>query len=293
MEKRTFRISESLNSHPLQRFVAVTGIPRGGTTLLGSLISRLNNSYCLSEPMAIEEQLHLSSTPVDFLERTRRYFQKQHRFILETGKSVNRIRKDGLPVTNYFRRLGDNSLEHDYIEAEEVVDISGEDFTLAIKHNAQFLSILPLLCSARDISVIGIIRHPIPTIMSWRSLDLPVSYGRLPSGEKFWPELHRIACSDCELLMKQVMIYELIASRLLKYRNQIHLLCYESLVKDPKQIGSLLHQEFRCPDILVNSNRNQEYNWEEVREIRTLLKCHAPNTISLYSLHDIDSPASF
>lgn len=293
MEERAIDISETIDPRTIQRSIAVTGIPRGGTTLLGSLINSLENAYCLSEPMAVEEQLHLSATPQEFLDRTRTFFETQRKLILATGKAVNRISKDGRPVTNYFRRVGNKSMMHEYVEAEESVAVRDEKFILAVKHNAHFLSIMPILCNAQDISVIGIIRHPIPTILSWRSLNLPISNGRLPSGEKFWPELHEIASSDRDILLKQVMIYELIITRLLAHRQRIYLLCYESLVNDPRQLCSLLNQQFRDNGSFQSRNRSKEYNWGEVQEIRDVLKSHAPNTLKLYSMDDLDQPAVF
>lgn len=293
MEEGTVNISETIGRRALQRSIAVTGIPRGGTTLLGSLINGLENSYCISEPMAIEEQLHLSVTPEDFLGRTRVFFEEQRRGILATGKAVNRIGIDGRPITNYFRRDSCKSIVHEYVEAEEAVIVQNDKFLLAVKHNAHFLSILPLLCNAPDISVIGIIRHPVPTILSWRSLDLPISYGRLPSGEKFWPELHEIASSDSDILLKQVMIYELIAERLLAFKEHIHLLCYESLVNDPGQLSTLLNQQFKASVTFQSRNRSKEYNWGEIREISAVLQSHAPNALRLYSMDDLDCPAAF
>lgn len=293
MEERTSDFSETIGRLPMQRSIAVTGMPRGGTTLLGSLINSLKNAYCISEPMAVEQQLHLSSSPKDFLERTRSFFNEQRTDILTTGKAVNRIGIDGRQITNYFRRTDNNLIVNEYIEAEESVTVRDTNFTLAVKHNAHFLSILPLLCSASDISVIGIIRHPIPTILSWRSLDLPISHGRLPSGEKFWPELLDVASSDRDILLKQVMIYELIATRLLAYRERIHLLCYESLVHDPGQLCTLLQQQFRESATFESRNRSKDYNWEEIREISAVLGSHAPNALKLYSMDDLDSPAVF
>jgi hypothetical protein len=141
--------------------------------------------------------------------------------------------------------------------------------------------------------VIGILRHPIPTILSWRSLDIPISYGRLPSGEKFWPELLELSASNCDILLKQVMIYELITTRMLAFRKQIHLLCYESLVKDPGQLSTLLNQQFTESTTFQSRNQSKEYNWEEVREIVAVLESHAPNTLRLYSMDHLDSPAAF
>jgi len=291
MEERVDNISETLGRRTLQRSIVVTGIPRGGTTLLGSLISSLENSYCISEPMAVEEQLQLSTTPEEFLGRTRAFFADQRTRIMTTGNAVNRIAKDGRPLTNYFRRIGNKAMVNDFVEAQEPVVVRDDNFTLAVKHNAHFLSILSHLCNAPDISVIGILRHPIPTILSWRSLNLPISKGRLPSGEKFWPELFKVASSEQDVLVKQVMIYELIATRLLAFRERLHLLSYESLVNDPGQLNILLNQKYIESATFQSSNRNKEYNWKEVQNVRAVLDSHAPNTLRLYSMDDLDSPA--
>lgn len=291
MEERIDDISEPLGRRTLQKSIVVTGIPRGGTTLLGSLISSLENSYCISEPMAVEEQLKISTTPEEFLEYIRAYFAEQRLHILTTGTAVNRIAKDGRPITNYFRRIGNSAMVNEYVEAQESVIVRDENFFLALKHNAHFLSILPNLCNALDISVLGILRHPIPTILSWRSLNLPISKGRLPNGEKFWPELFEVACSNQDVLVKQVLIYELIATRLLAFREHLHLLFYESLVNDPGQLNIILNQKYIESSVVKNSNRNNEYNWKEVDKISDVLKSHAPNTLKIYSLEDLDSPA--
>ncbi len=290
MEERAHNISKPIDSSAIHKSIAVTGMPRGGTTLLGCMINSLENSYCISEPMAIEEQLHQSVSPAELLEKVRSYFKELRGRILTTGRALNRVGKDGRPVTNYFKRIGDKAIELDYHETEEAVSVRDENFFLAVKHNAHFLSILPFLCSAPDISVIGILRHPIPTILSWRSLELPISRGRLPSGEKFWLELSEIVQSDRDLLLKQVMIYELIAARLMVFRKQIHLFYYESLVRNPGQLCILLNQRFKDSVAFESWNKNKDYNWGDVRVIKALLKSHAPNALKFYpDLDDVDT----
>ncbi len=274
----------------MNRSLIVTGMPRGGTTLLGSMINRLENAYCLSEPMAIEDHLQQSASADEFLRRTRFYFSEQRERIITTGRCLNRVDKDGKPVTNYFKRTEEKSVEHIFQEVEEVVCVRDENFLLAVKHNAHFLSILPLISSASDFSVLAILRHPIPTILSWRSLNLPISRGRLPSGEKFWPELSELAQSDRDLLLKQVLIYELLASRLVEFRRHIHLLCYESLVLNPEQLCLLLGQRFKDAGSFESRNKNKEYNWDEVQKIKALLKTWAPVTLRFYpDLDDLES----
>ncbi|MCB2184113.1 MAG: sulfotransferase [Desulfobulbaceae bacterium] len=291
MDKRAFKLFESLNMSPaLNLSLVVTGMPRGGTTLLGYMINHLENAYCLSEPMGVEEhQLQVASSD-EFLDKIRSFFNEQRELILSTGRCVNRVDKNGMPVTNYFKRTGNKSIEHTSQLTEEAVRVRDEGFLLAIKHNAHFLSILPLLCSAPDISVLALVRHPIPTILSWRSLDIPISHGRLPSGEKFWPELADIASSDRENLLKQVMIYELIVSRIMNCRKQINLLCYENLIKHPEQLCAVLGYQFQTPVKFNSCNKNKDYNWGEVQEVKALLRRNAPNTLRIYP--DLDNPES-
>ena len=66
---------------------------------------------------------------------------------------------------------------------------------IAIKHNVPFLSVLPELVSS-GVPIIGIVRHPIPTILSWHETNLPVSHGFMPSAEAFWPEINNIMCKS-------------------------------------------------------------------------------------------------
>jgi hypothetical protein len=49
-----------------------------------------------------------------------------------------------------------------------------------VKHNEPLTAVLPELCELEGVQVAAIIRHPIPTILSWQSRDIPLSKGNLP-----------------------------------------------------------------------------------------------------------------
>src|SRR5690606_22245716 len=74
--------------------------------------------------------------------------------------------------------------------------------------------------------------HPVPTLLSWRSLDIPVSRGRLPSGERFWRKLSELVSGGHDLLQVQAGIYNLFCERYAKLEKKITILKYEDVVKE-------------------------------------------------------------
>ncbi|GAB6195031.1 hypothetical protein PAGU2595_003300 [Lysobacter xanthus] len=61
------------------------------------------------------------------------------------------------------------------------------DFTMVVKHNAAFAALLPELASRFE--TYAVVRNPVAALGSWWSLDLPVSRGRAPAGERLDPSL--------------------------------------------------------------------------------------------------------
>ena len=130
----------------------VTGIPRSGTTLVCSLISQMRNAYCLSEPMEVDGYIRQAASADEFLLKVSEFFEQQRRQIIESGAALNRADRSGDLSSNYFRRNGSGQIEDESLIASVQVDVENDDFTLAVKHNAHFLAVLPRLialgCSA-------------------------------------------------------------------------------------------------------------------------------------------------
>ena len=78
----------------------------------------------------------------------------------------------------------------------------------------------------------AIIRDPVALLMSWRSLDLPISWGRLPAGERFWPELAALGRSDLNLIDRQILICNLLLRRYEEFADRIVVVPYEVFVTD-------------------------------------------------------------
>jgi hypothetical protein len=260
----------------------VTGIPRSGTTLVCSLISQMRNAYCLSEPMEVDGYIRQAASADEFLLKVSEFFEQQRRQIIESGAALNRADRSGDLSSNYFRRNGSGQIEDESLIASVQVDVENDDFTLAVKHNAHFLAVLPRLIALGRYQVFSVIRHPVPTILSWQSLRLPVSSGRLPAAENLWPAVREIAQSPRELMVKQVLLYETLMTRILECRQGVHIISYEKLVADPAQLCVLMNQSYRKPVTLNSQNENKHYDWSKAEALKEALTAYAPNTMSVY-----------
>mgnify|MGYP003643657916 FL=1 len=221
--------------------VLVTGIPRAGTTLVGALLDSLPNTVCLSEPpwhwhKSSGGKLDIGPDPTgeifakwlvgDFVTLRRK---------LVAGEPVQDRRSDNnQSLTNYYAaRSSLEQSEHSAVHLKEFSAASlNEDFTLAIKHNGPYLSALGPLVELDFFTIIGLVRHPVDVINSWRALNLPVSRGKMHDAARCWPEMAR-ATDNGEVLQRQGMIYDLICERLYSYRDRVSVLRYEDVVSDP------------------------------------------------------------
>jgi hypothetical protein len=272
----------------LRRDVLVTGIPRSGTTLVCTMINNLSNSICLSEPDAVNNMIEKSATPYQYIQLVEDEFSALREQIFQMRRVMNRQGMDGKQLTDYFCLTSTAKINLNFSVKEETVFINDNQFNLCIKHNAHFMCVLPQLAHNTRFSIIAIVRHPIHTMMSWRSLDLPISSGRLPAAEKFWPILRQIGESNIDILLKQVLIYEHLCQRLIELRGNLIIIKYEDLLRDPRLIESLFRQESLVQIPLKSSVRECHHDLKEKKEIFDLLKKYAPSAFTFYP--DLSAP---
>ncbi len=156
-----------------------------------------------------------------------------------------------------------------------------QHFTLAMKHNGPYLAVLPELVALERFSIIALVRHPVPVIHSWRSLDLPISRGEMPNAMRYWPALHAIISSPDELLIKQVKIYDLMCQRLYALRDSVHILSYESMVKEPQKLAAFAGAPEAIPAPLIGKP-SRSVPPEEQRLIAAALEKHGTHFRQFY-----------
>jgi hypothetical protein len=205
--------------------------------LAAAIIDRSPDSLCLSEPDSHLELMSQAASAQDFVARLSREFALIRRTILAGGSVPDRRRPDGAPLTNYFSDpLSDGRRE----AAFTIQNVSrrglSADFVLGVKHNALYAAVLPEIIASARFRVVTVIRDPVAVIMSWRSLDLPISRGRLPAAERFWPELVSLGGADLDLTEKQFRICDLLLGRFLEWARRAPIVRYEELVADPARL---------------------------------------------------------
>jgi hypothetical protein len=215
----------------------LTGVPRSGTTLAGAIIDQAPDSLCLSEPDRHVDLMREATSAEDFVVRLSREFDAIRRIILAGGSVSDRRRADGAPLTNYFTdSLPDRRREAAFTIRNITRLGLSADFVLGVKHNALYSAVLPEIVASDRFRVVVIIRDPVALVTSWRSLDLPISRGRLPAGERFWPKLGSLCRAELELTEKQLRICDLLFGRFLRWAGRVTILRYEALVTDPVRL---------------------------------------------------------
>lgn len=251
-------------------YLLITGIPRSGTTLVASLIDRLENTVCLNEPPQYYEWASRCQNRTEFVAKLMADL-KQMRVCLQTGGTVFDTReRDGSVPTNYFNDKGQRrKLDYTPVSRQSC----GENLLLAVKHNEPLTAMLPELCRLDTVQVVAIVRHPIPTILSWQSRNIPLSKGNLSPGYRFWNEAIAIRDAGGPVARTQARIFELYCSRYWEYRDRIHVIKYEDIVLHPSALEQLTGKRFTGESALATQNRklSSQVGDEHVTELKRVM----------------------
>jgi hypothetical protein len=217
----------------------------------------------------------------EYAQRLRQDFARVRGVLLAGGAVPDRRRPDGSAVTNYFPRSGSGGRTQAFAVLPLRRTGLSPDFLLGMKQNAHYTCVLEELVGHADFEVVAIIRHPLATIRSWRSANLPISDGRLPAAERFWPELARLADDSQDVLLRQVHIYRMFCERYCALGERVRLLRYEDIVRDPSILGVMSGRRYARQVALDNGN-NASGDAAEDATIRAYLREHCPIAYELY-----------
>ena len=262
------------------RNLFVTGIPRSGTTLASALLDSLDDAVCLSEPDWQDPWPRQMQDRGEYAQRLREDFARVRAVFLDGGEVPDRRHPDGAAITNYFPRGSTGSRTRAYSVVPVRRSGLSADFLLGMKQNAHYTCVLEQLTGYEDFAVLAIIRDPVATIRSWRSTDVPISAGRLPAAERFWPEIAALAAMTEDVLLRQVSIYRMFCERYLAQGARVHLLRYEDMVRDPSRLSAMCGRRY-VREIAVRRDESAP-DADEVRMIRSYLREYCPVAAELY-----------
>lgn len=208
------------------RNLALTGVPRGGTTLACQLLGECRHTVALFEPMDVP----CVPTDVDgAVNRVDDFYREMRRRLTQDGKGISKHRGGLVPDNPFDQDATAGSPRRDRTE-RGLIDLGQQpdDFTLVVKHNAMFTALLPALCAA--FTVLAIVRNPLAVLSSWSTVDLPVADGRLPAGERLDPDLReRLRCAP-DRLDRQCLILDWFFRRFEAHLPPAMVLRYEDII---------------------------------------------------------------
>ncbi len=218
--------------------IILTGIPRSGTTLSCSILNKYHNTIALMEPM----------NPFDLNDKNMYAIEAINNFMFESRKKVfyeNKIitkHIDGIIPTNPIEDTPVDSTQRRkaivILGEITITEIVQHDFTLIVKHNAFFTSILKELVTF--FPCYAIIRNPLSVLASWSTVDLPVGHGSIPAGEKFDLKLQERLNSVLDVLERQIIILEWFFYRFDTYIEYRNIFKYEDIISSHGENLSLL-----------------------------------------------------
>jgi hypothetical protein len=128
--------------------LVITGIPRGGTSLLCNLIHRYGNCVVINEPVEVTEAFDRNQRPENLPQ-----LYKDIRFAVQRGVPIKNKLRDGEVVQ-------DTKLE--YTIGDYCPQVESNDFVLATKDTLAYLTNLELIhCLLPDARVAACVRDPI------------------------------------------------------------------------------------------------------------------------------------
>lgn len=163
--------------------VALTGIPRSGTTLTCYLLNKLPDTVALLEPMKVAEFYGMANHDlvVDHIER---FFESTRDSILNRHVCVTKHFEGAIPDNPVASEPESDGRRKDITE-KGIISIEKDltsDFFLSVKHPSAFSAILKTL--ARRFRCYAQIRNPLSVLASWNSVRMNFAEGHAPAAER-------------------------------------------------------------------------------------------------------------
>jgi len=202
----------------------ITGVPRSGTTLCCHVLNQQSNVVALHEPINPGGLAINAENALELLSNKYVDFAKS----IYEGTAFEHGNDSGLDI--------DNPVGLGIVDGKRAVTAKrgqivvtkyiGKDIQLFVKQNALFTAYLERLTP--QFSITCIVRNPVDVLLSWWTVDLPVSRGRLPAGEKNDAHLKQALAQQNEELSRQLTIYQWF---LAKYAcNNVSVVRYEDII---------------------------------------------------------------
>lgn len=243
--------------------IALTGIPRSGTTLTCHLLNKLPNAVALHEPIDVNEIFKHSDSQATVCEYIRYYFEQTRKSIVKDKTAISKHVNGSVPDNSISDRYSSTGLRESRASKGSIC-IDKElptDFFLAIKHPTAFTALLPALI--QFFPVYAIIRNPLSILSSWDSTALPVRSGQSPTAERLNDSLAKRLEKISDRIERQISLLSWFYEQYKSFLPKESILRYEETISSGgKSLSTIIPEAISLNEPLENKNLNDLYDRE-------------------------------
>ncbi len=243
--------------------IALTGIPRSGTTLTCYLLNKLPNTVALHEPINVEEFFKHSGSPTNVCEYIRYYFGQTRASIIENKTAISKHLNGNVPDNPISDRYSSSGLRESRISKGNIC-IEKElptNFFLAIKHPPAFTALLPTLI--QFFPVYASIRNPLSVLSSWNSVNIAIREGQSPTAEKLDNSLAKRLEKISNKIERQISLLSWFYEQYKSFLPKESILRYEETISsEGKSLSIIIPEAISLNEPLENKNLNDLYDRE-------------------------------
>ena len=266
-----------LPEKPHPKDIILTGIPRSGTTLVCKLLCDTPDTIGLNEPMK----------PEFFTDRQRSIEEVENCFIrfrhsLLKKKTAIARTDQGRITDNAFSKERKKKLRRTKIRFDKELS---EDFTLVMKHCAEFSLLFPEL--TERFTCFAMVRNPLALLGSWNSVSVPVSRGRVAKSKRLLPSFYESIEKRDSLLDKQIHIMKWYFNQY-KSMDPSRIIKYEELISsNGKNLEGIVGEATIPSWDLKGRNTSKLYDSEHMKSIYERLANDEEIYNPFYSTEDL------
>lgn len=251
-----------------RRNVVLTGLPRGGTTLVCHLLNTLPDTVALFEPIGPRRFADLLPDHEAVAEGVGLFYKRMRRMALTEGVVVTK-HKGGKVPDNPFEGGHSGDGPRKLLTSKGKVEIRKKlerNFFLIIKDPPMFSAILPVL--VEQFPVYAIVRNPLATIASWNSVDMPLREGRVPTAERYDSTLTPALDTLPDKTARHLHMLNWWCERFLDNLPPEHIIRYEDIIDSKGRVLSVIVPAAeKLDEPLENRNRNVLYDRDEMMRV--------------------------
>lgn len=249
-------------------------MPRSGTTLTCYLFNKLPDTVALFEPMNPQKMLK-GYTRTEVLDKVDQFFNEQKESLLSENSAITKYRDNRVPdnpIPNKSELDEKQKRKSQTTKGKLVFDKTiTPDTTLLIKHPQLFTALLPEIQERHKVYIV--IRNPLACLLSWNSVEFPVSKGRLPTAEFLDADLAQTLDETAGIISKQAVLFKWFYEKYKTFGSLGNFIYYEDLIETGGNVlAKIMPSASNLQEDLSSRNKSKSYDTKLVEIIYEKLK---------------------